>query len=767
MSTAITYKIGGTYDNKGEKSAISGIKKIANAVSAFNKLAVVGIAVKALKKVNETVKQTQETFMQQNRALVNYNKALSNNANLTEKSIKDLNKTMSKLSYHNFFDDDTLNNAAALASNMGLTGDQIEKVMTASLDLASSGVMPLDSAVKNLSKTFTGTAGELGEMNGKIKSLTTEQLKNGEAVKVISEQYKGYAEAMSNTFSGRDTQYKNNLKDLQASLGGITTAFRYVSLEKINPVLEKITKFIEDNRKQIIKTFMDLPAILKELAITAGKLFLDLFSIDGITGQIRLAFDFTWELTKALFTAIIPLIKNLGNVFNAIFKWIEQNGMVNFIKALMNKLIEGINKVISLIPEDILNFFGIKDANNAITFRFETTASSDLGETISKAWQSGLGEVTSGLDKACKNFIKGSAEALKDFTDIFDETIKEGGKKISAIVNEPLRDDVNNNLDGMVNAGSSSSSSTALATTNTANTTEVSGTENVNTATSAINSLLSSLGQLGTVIQLLMSNNLIGLIIQVIISLISSVSEQSEAFSNALNVISTFTDAIATVIVPIIDEIFTPFVDIITSLGQIVGVLLLPILELISAIITPILSAVSQIVAMISNLLTALSPLFSLITEFMSLFSILSPVLEIVMGVVRALINIFVVLYNNVVVPIFNAINYVFTLIYNGFVKFVNGILGIIDAIPFVDVGRVAERSYEDTKLNAISVDTSVASASSSSASSAASGSASYTASKDVYVTINFNSSYVNGDAQDIAVMLAREIKTAEKMNLI
>ena len=54
--------------------------------------------------------------------------------------------------------------------------------------------MTLESAVKNLAKTFGGLTGELGESIPKLKELTTEQLKSGEAVKFVLENYKGYAE---------------------------------------------------------------------------------------------------------------------------------------------------------------------------------------------------------------------------------------------------------------------------------------------------------------------------------------------------------------------------------------------------------------------------------------------------------------------------------------------------------------------------------------------------------------------------------------------
>ena len=52
-------------------------------------------------------------------------------------------------------------------------------------------------------------------------------------------------------------------------------------------------------------------------------------------------------------------------------------------------------------------------------------------------------------------------------------------------------------------------------------------------------------------------------------------------------------------------------------------------------------------------------------------------------------------------------------------------------------------------------------------ASTGISGSATYNAARDIYVTINFNDSFVYSDKTTLAVELAREIRRAEKMNLV
>ena len=44
---------------------------------------------------------------------------------------------------------------------------------------------------------------------------------------------------------------------------------------------------------------------------------------------------------------------------------------------------------------------------------------------------------------------------------------------------------------------------------------------------------------------------------------------------------------------------------------------------------------------------------------------------------------------------------------------------------------------------------------------------ASYTAARDIYVNINYDHSYVNGDAREIAINLYNELKDCKKLNLI
>lgn len=133
-----------------------------------------------------------------------------------------------------FGDEEVIAQQAYLAS-LGMTERQINDVIEASAQLSTATGMTLESAVKNLAKTYGGLTGELGESIPALKSLTAEQLKSGEAVKYILENYKGYAEAAAQAGAGRMRQLKNQLGDFAEQLGMI-----------LMPALIKIVGWIQN-----------------------------------------------------------------------------------------------------------------------------------------------------------------------------------------------------------------------------------------------------------------------------------------------------------------------------------------------------------------------------------------------------------------------------------------------------------------------------------------------------------------------------------------
>lgn len=199
-----------------KKVSKSSITKLA---SRINPLIQVFVAVSAgIKKAGAAIKELNETALVQIKAEKQLETAAKNNPYLNAQSVSQLKNFASELQNIGTIGDEQLLPLMAQLAAAGRTQAEIQEIMSAALDVSASGVMSMESAVKNLNKTFSGLSGELGESVPQIKNLTKEQLKNGEAVKVIAKQYKGMAEETAKA-TGSGIQLSNAVGDLKEQLG--------------------------------------------------------------------------------------------------------------------------------------------------------------------------------------------------------------------------------------------------------------------------------------------------------------------------------------------------------------------------------------------------------------------------------------------------------------------------------------------------------------------------------------------------------------------
>lgn len=165
--------------------------------------------------------------------------------------------------------DEVIIGQQAYLASLGMTENQIGKVIEASAQLSAATGMTLDSAVKNLAKTFGGLTGELGESIPKLKEFTTEQLKNGEAVDFILENYKGFAETAAKEGLGAVKQLKNAWGDFTEQIGAVmipAVNSLAKALSKIVAALQSMTPFT----KKVVVAIGGIAAAIAPLSLAIG-----------------------------------------------------------------------------------------------------------------------------------------------------------------------------------------------------------------------------------------------------------------------------------------------------------------------------------------------------------------------------------------------------------------------------------------------------------------------------------------------------------------
>jgi hypothetical protein len=175
-------------------------------------------AAAAVKVAADVVNDLTNAYKTQIKAETQLEAAARNNPFLNSTSVQALKNYASEIQSYTTYGDEELIPMMAKLAAAGRTQDEIMQVMAAAADMAASGAFTLESAVNNLNKSYGGLSGELGESIPEIKALTAEQLKNGEAVKLLAGRYKGIAEQVAKT-TGTADQLKNAFGDLKEELG--------------------------------------------------------------------------------------------------------------------------------------------------------------------------------------------------------------------------------------------------------------------------------------------------------------------------------------------------------------------------------------------------------------------------------------------------------------------------------------------------------------------------------------------------------------------
>lgn len=332
-------KIDTSIDESGLDKGLASVDKKLQTTTKETKLsaasfAKLGVAVAgvgaAVKIAADTIGDLTDAYKTQRKAETQLEAAAKNNPYLNDTSVQALKNYASEIqSFTTYGDEQLLPFMAQLAAS-GRTQDEIFQIMAASVDMAASGQFTLDSAVRNLNKSFGGLSGELGESIPEIKSLTAEQLKNGEAVKIMAGRYKGLAKDVAANV-GTAEQLSNAFGDLKEELGapfekglGPVRKFFQGIIEGWSGVL-KARRELEESTKTLESDPGNLNASLKQNQLLLEKTKKELESIVRLANGERQQFGaVSGSLQDQLNT-----LRNSVSVYQANIAQIEKQIQLN------------------------------------------------------------------------------------------------------------------------------------------------------------------------------------------------------------------------------------------------------------------------------------------------------------------------------------------------------------------------------------------------------------------------------------------------------
>jgi hypothetical protein len=216
-------------------------------------------AIGAFNRINQMMSESIRLFGEQEKAERQLEFAIGGNA-------KALKEQAAAIQENSTVGDEAILGQQAYLASLGFTEQQIMDMIQASVDLSAATGMNLDSAVRNLAKTYSGLTGELGESLPMLRDLTQEELKAGAATEVIREQFAGTAKEISQTGIGALEQMENAYGDLQERLGEKLLPIQLKMTEAKLKFFELVIKFTEDN-KVYLDALGDIGTFLADLKV--------------------------------------------------------------------------------------------------------------------------------------------------------------------------------------------------------------------------------------------------------------------------------------------------------------------------------------------------------------------------------------------------------------------------------------------------------------------------------------------------------------------
>jgi len=421
-------------ENKAKKS----MKKVeANTKAALNRVAKTAVTVGAVIGSALAAKEFISAAIIQENAVNKLNTALKVTGQFSKDTSLDMQAFASELQSVTTFGDEAIIGQMGFALAMGASASQAKTITAAATNLAVAMDTDLNSAVRNVSKTLGGYAGELGEVIPELKNLTKEQMMSGAAIDLIAAKYEGFAAGEAKTFGGALTQLGNAWGDIFEKIGEIITQ---------SPILIKAmntsTKLIGDLLSKVDTT--SLTASVSSFIFLVVDLGVALANLSQPFVTLWRVADVVFQNIKSLIQGIIAVIvRNISVIadlpfMDNILPTEQLQNLRASTKETFDGMIEDRNEAWATLTEGNTEFsdnlkLTAETFQSAMVTMVETTKTSlkeagDGGDKqvkkmlyTSKQFGQAVGQlgskvVTSAFDRLAKSLIKGE-NGFKGFFD--------------------------------------------------------------------------------------------------------------------------------------------------------------------------------------------------------------------------------------------------------------------------------------------------------------------------------------------------------------
>ena len=259
--------------------------------SLRNMVAAAGVAVFSMAALNQLLRQSIELTKRGTALYLDHELAIAGVATAAELSknaqnanILALDQSAEALQRVSGTSSDAILQLETLAISYGATEKQARLLAEASVDFAAATGRDFEQIGRLVARTLGGYRGELGEIFPQVGTLTQEQLKQGDAIRLLKEEYGGFADKLSETSSKQLAIARASFDDMLQSVGGLTDLL--VDFSGVGSGLTGALDSMAASNRTLIETIENLKRIVPGTGDLLRDNFEPLFLVAALTGDL-------------------------------------------------------------------------------------------------------------------------------------------------------------------------------------------------------------------------------------------------------------------------------------------------------------------------------------------------------------------------------------------------------------------------------------------------------------------------------------------------
>lgn len=365
-----------------------------------------------------------QAAIRQENAVEGLNQALRSAGTFSQEASQQIQAFAAEVERTTIVSDEAALEQVALARAFAGSNEQAVELTKAALELSAATGIQVESAVRNLGKSFSGLLGELGELLPATRNLTQEQLKSGEAVRFVLDRFGGSSAAQLRTFGGSIQFLTNTFGTLLESIGSLVT-----DSKAIRAVISFIAESFSRAASSVAK-FGDSGA-------TVDRLVLSLL-----------------DVAKVVTTFVLPPIELMVDAFQAAFRVIETG-----FKAVFAGIGRLASAATSLLGKDSQMARSAKELSDFLTQDFvdsANAASNSMAEIGTDfAFTSSVDDFITNMKlraEAAVNTTEDMKSSVNNNFTAMAEKIKEKGAEIRQAMRATLAGGISRGIQQITNA---------------------------------------------------------------------------------------------------------------------------------------------------------------------------------------------------------------------------------------------------------------------------------------------------------------------------